>query len=173
MKVSYVLAATLTVLSMATALIVPSTVKAQNNIVLFGSGQDNTLGYKVRNKRPGARQNAYSFFAKLPNKAVAELQIIYPQNFRGVFMADNVMIMNRRSQKKYEIRETIVDRDTNSIRFVFQEPIAALPNQEIEILVQNVVNPDNSGMYRVEAQALGTEANPLFQYLGQWLVSLY
>jgi hypothetical protein len=28
-------------------------------------------------------------------------------------------------------------------------------------------------MYRVQVQALGTEANPLFKYLGQWLVDIY
>jgi len=147
--------------------------KAQNNIVLFGSGQNSTLGYKVRNKRPGARSNTFSFFAKLPTKSIAELQIIYPEEWRGIFSADNVTILNRRSQKKFEVREAIVDREVGSARFVFQEPIAATSGQELEILVDGVSNPNNSGMYRIQAQALGTEANPLFQYLGQWLVSLY
>ncbi|NJM27698.1 MAG: hypothetical protein HC856_04685 [Pseudanabaena sp. RU_4_16] len=60
--------------------------QAQNNIVIFGSGKDSTLPYKTRTKRPGARLNTYSFFAPLPsNKAVAELQVIYPQGFRGDF----------------------------------------------------------------------------------------
>ncbi len=148
-------------------------VQAQNNIILFGSGKDSTLPYKTRTKRPGARLNTYSFFAPLPsNKAVAELQVIYPQGFRGIF-DDSVEIINRRTQKKYDIQETIVDREVGSTRFVFKEAIAGAPNNELEVIIKGVSNPSDTGMYRVEAQALGTEANPLFKYLGQWLVDIY
>jgi hypothetical protein len=172
-RLLWLIAATLLPLS-ALAIALPiSPVKAQNNIVLFGAGKDATLGYKVRNKRPGARSNTFSFFAKLPNKAIAEIQIVYPEGFRGIFNASNVVMLNRRSQKKYEVREVIIDREVGSARFIFQEPITPLPGQELEILTEDVTNPNNTGMYRIQAQALGTEASPLFQYLGQWLVSIY
>jgi hypothetical protein len=168
-----ILPATLTICCLAYFGIAPLSVPAQNNVVIFGAGKDSTLPYTTRTKRPGARLNTYSFFAKLPtNKAVAELQVIYPQGFRGIF-DESVEIVNRRTQKKYDIQEVIVDKEAGSTRFVFKEAIAAAPNNELEVLVRSVSNPSDSGMYRIQAQALGTEANPLFQYLGQWLVDIY
>ncbi|HAN46194.1 MAG TPA: hypothetical protein DCQ32_06535, partial [Cyanobacteria bacterium UBA8156] len=60
--------------------------QAQNNVVLFGPNRDNTLSYVLPNRRPGVRGGRYRFFPSLPSdRAVAELQILYPAPFRGVF----------------------------------------------------------------------------------------
>ncbi|NJL43199.1 MAG: DUF2808 domain-containing protein [Pseudanabaena sp. SU_2_4] len=127
MKMRGILPAALTLCCVACFDLATISVQAQNNIVIFGSGKDSTLPYKTRTKRPGARLNTYSFFAPLPsNKAVAELQVIYPQGFRGIF-DDSVEIVNRRTQKKYDIQETIVDKEVGSTRFVFKEAIALHP----------------------------------------------
>ncbi|AFY71872.1 hypothetical protein Pse7367_3639 [Thalassoporum mexicanum PCC 7367] len=151
----------------------PSVAKAQNNIVLFGN-KENNLPYVIRNKNPGASRNYIKFYATLPDsRAVAEVQIVYPQEFRSAFVPRKLTVRNRRSKEEYEVRDISVDRELNNIRIEFVEPIAALPNQEIEIVAKSVTNPRHAGMYRIEVQALGTEANPLFQYLGQWLVSIY
>jgi hypothetical protein len=147
---------------------------AQNNIVLFGPNQGSTLSYVLRTSRSGARANSISFTAKIPtSKAVAELQILYPEGFGGVFNPENIKIINRRTDKVEEIERAIIDPEIRSVRFIFKQPIAGFVGQEIEISASGVTNPSKSGMYRVEAQALGTESNPLFQYLGQWLVTIY
>jgi hypothetical protein len=173
MNIRGILPAALTICCLSYLGIAPLSVKAQNNIVIFGAGRDSTLPYTTRTKRPGARLNTYSFFAKLPsNKAVAEFQVIYPQGFRGIF-DESVEIVNRQTKKKYDIQETIVDKEVGSTRYVFKEAIAAAPNNELELVVKGVSNPSDSGMYRIQAQALGTEANPLFKFLGQWLVDIY
>jgi hypothetical protein len=173
MKIRIILPAALTICCLSALLIAPSSINAQNNVVIFGPNRDSTLPYTTRTKRPGARLNTYSFFAKLPNnKAVAELQVIYPQGFRGIF-DESIEIVNRQTKKKYAIQETIVDKEVGSIRYVFKEAIAAAPNNELELIVTGVSNPSDSGMYRIQAQALGTEANPLFKFLGQWLVDIY
>ncbi len=154
--------------------IVPAA-RSQNNIILFGSGKDTTLPYRTRTQSPGAQLNSFYFYLPLPsNKAVAEIQIRYPQEFRSAFgSGEKVSIRDRGSKASYKIREIIADRELGSVRFVLAEPIPAKPNQQLELYVASVSNPTESGMYRIEAQALGTEANPLFQFLGQWQVSIY
>jgi hypothetical protein len=98
MKMRGILPTALTICCLACFDLSITSVQAQNNIVIFGSGKDSTLPYKTRTKRPGARLNTFSFFAPLPNnKAVAELQVIYPEGFRGIF-DDSVEIVNRRTQ---------------------------------------------------------------------------
>jgi len=161
-------------LSLLAETLLSQTLLAQNNIVLFGPNQGSTLSYVLRTNRSGARANSFSFTAKLPtSKAVAELQILYPEGFASIFDPENIKIINRRLDKVEEIERVIIDPEVRSIRFVFKQPIAGFVGQEIEINASGVTNPSKSGMYKIEAQALGTEANPLFQYLGQWLVTIY
>ncbi|MDX1977747.1 MAG: DUF2808 domain-containing protein [Pseudanabaenaceae cyanobacterium bins.68] len=149
-------------------------IHSQNNIVIFGPNQDSTLAYVIRTPRPGARANSFSFSLNLPAaKAVAELLIYYPEGFGQVFNPENISITNRRTDKTEEISQAIVDRELRTVRYVFKQPIPGYPGQTLEINASGVTNPSKSGMYRIEARALGTEANPLFQYLGQWLVTIY
>jgi hypothetical protein len=176
MNISKILisALTLTAIAAPTPFLIASSVQAQNNLVLFGANKDSTLGYVIRTNRPNAKLNAISFFAPLPkNKAMSELQVIYPEGFGSAIDPDNVEIVYRQTRQKVVVREVLVDRETRSVRFIFQEPIPSKTNQDLEIMVTGVTNPSNSGLFKFEVQALGTEANPLFQFLGQWLVSIY
>ncbi|MGQ9865342.1 MAG: DUF2808 domain-containing protein [Pseudanabaenaceae cyanobacterium] len=148
--------------------------QAQNNVVLFGPNRDNTLPYLLPNRRPGVRGSRYRFFVPLPrDRAVAELQILYPAPFLGVFNPDRLTVLDRRTQKPYPIERAIADPSIGSLRLVFAEPIPAAANRDLELAIVDVSNPRQTGMYPIEVRALGTEANPLFQYLGQWLVSIY
>jgi hypothetical protein len=163
----------LSVCGLATLSLKVPTVLAQNNMVLFGN-KENNLPYVIRNKKPGASRNHIKFYAPLPEgRAVAEVQIVYPQEFRSAFVPRKLTVRDRRSKEEYEVNDISVDSELNSVRIEFKEPIAASPNQELEIAAKSVTNPRHAGMYRIEMQALGTEANPLFQYMGQWLVSIY
>jgi len=145
---------------------------AQNNVVIFGP-RENTLAYRIRTSRPRAAQNFINFYAPLPkNKAVAELQIIYPHAMASIFNPERLSVRNRRTQVEYPVREMLVDEEVGSVRIVFNSPIAGQPGQELEITSQGGTNPA-SGMYQVRVNVLGTEANPLFVVLGQWMVSIY
>ncbi|NJK59714.1 MAG: DUF2808 domain-containing protein [Oscillatoriales cyanobacterium SM2_1_8] len=147
---------------------------AQNNVVIFGPNRDATLSYILPNRRPGVRGSRYRFFAPLPSdRAVAELQILYPAPFVGVFNPERITVLDRRTQKPYTVERAIADPSIGSLRLVFAEPIPAAPNRDLELAIADVSNPRQTGMYPIEVRALGTEANPLFQYLGQWLVSIY
>ncbi len=145
---------------------------SQNNVVIFGP-RENTLAYRIRTSRPRAAQNFINFYAPLPrNKAVAELQIIYPEGMASIFNPDRLSVRNRRTQVEYPIREMLVDEQVGSVRIVFNSPIPAEAGQELEIISMGGTNPP-SGMYQVRVNVLGTEANPLYVVLGQWLVSIY
>ncbi|NJK35155.1 MAG: DUF2808 domain-containing protein [Oscillatoriales cyanobacterium SM2_2_1] len=162
----------------AAALIIAPTiasppVRSQNNIVIFGSDRDATLPYRVRNNRASSRLNTFNFFAPLPaNRAIAEIQILYPDGFGGVFRNDSIRLVNRETQRPIAIREITHDRETRDIRVIFKEPIAAESIRQIEVIASGVSNPSRTGMYSVQVHALGTEANPLFQYIGRWLVTI-
>jgi hypothetical protein len=177
MKISKILASTMTCAAIAAfpmSFAIPPSVQAQNNLILFGANRDSTLGYVIRTTRPNAKLNTVNFFATLPkNKAVAELQVIYPEGFGNAVDPDNIEILFRQTRQKVEVREVLVDRESRSVRFIFQQPIPAKVGQDLELLATGVTNPSSSGLFKFEVQALGTEANPLFQYLGQWLVSIY
>jgi hypothetical protein len=145
---------------------------AQNNVVIFGP-RENTLAYRIRTSRPRAAQNFINFYAPLPkNRAVAELQIIYPQGMASIFHPDRLSVRNRRTQVEYPIREMLVDDQVGSVRIIFNPPISAEAGQELEIISEGGTNPP-PGMYQVRVNFLGTEASPLFLVLGQWLVSIY
>ncbi len=145
---------------------------AQNNVVIFGS-RENVLAYRIRTSRPRAAQNFINFYAPLPrNRAVAELQIIYPKEMASIFNPDRLTVRNRRTQAEYAVREMLVDEEVSSLRLVFNTPIPAQAGQELEIISEGGTNPP-PGMYQVRLNVLGTEANPVFVVLGQWLVSIY
>lgn len=174
MRNNYFALLLLTLLPIASSItMVPSPAKAQNNFVLLGAGKDATLGYIIRTNRAGARLNTVNFFAKLPkSKAIAEIQIQYPQGFGNIFSPDNIRIIDRNSRQEIDIKEAAIDREVGTVRFLFKEPIPSSNNREIEIISSGSSNPSSSGMYRINLQALGTEANPLFQFIGQWVVNI-
>ncbi len=143
---------------------------AQNNILLFGDGSP-PLSYTTRTKKAGARLNYYNFFVRLPNKAVTELQIAYPEGIGGIFQEDSIVITDRLTGKNIPIKTVSIDRESRGVRIAFQEEIPGT-RKELQIRVTGVNNPPNTGVYQVVVQALGTEANPLFQTLGRWLVDI-
>lgn len=142
----------------------------QNNIILFGQGSP-PLSYTTGTKKSGARLNYYNLSVKLPSKAVAELQIVYPQGIGGIFQSDSIEVIDSLTGKKIEIREIKIDREIRGVRLSFVEIIPGTKNT-LEIRLNGVNNPRNSGVYELVVQALGTEANPLFQTLGRWLVDI-
>ncbi|MFN3360840.1 MAG: DUF2808 domain-containing protein [Pseudanabaenaceae cyanobacterium] len=142
----------------------------QNNITLFGEGPP-PLAYTTRTKRAGARLNYYNFFLRLPNRQVAELQLVYPEGLGGLFQDDSIEVFDRLTDKKIPVQEVRIDREGRGVRLIFAEPIPGT-RKELEIRITGVNNPPQRGMYQVVVQALGTEANPLFQTLGRWLVDI-
>lgn len=142
----------------------------QNNIILFGKGPP-PLSYTTGTKKSGARLNYYNFFLRLPNKGVAELQIVYPEGMGGIFQEDSIEVIDSLTGKQIPIKEIKIDREGQGVRILFAEVIPG-NKQTLEIRVTGINNPRNSGVYELVVQALGTEASPLFQTLGRWLVDI-
>ncbi len=42
----------------------------------------------------------------------------------------------------------------------------------MELVLSDVRNPRNMGYYRVQARVLGTEPNPIFRYIGLWILDI-
>ncbi len=142
----------------------------QNNIILFGSGSP-PLSYTTGTKKAGARLNYFNLFVRLPNKAIGELQIAYPEGGGSMFQEESIEVIDRSTGKQIPLQEIKIDREGRGVRLVFSEPIPG-NRQTLVIRLSGVNNPRSSGVYELVVQALGTEANPLFQTLGRWLVDI-
>lgn len=145
---------------------------AQNNMVIFGE-RDKVLSYRSRTTRPHSTQAFYAFHVPLPrNRAVAEVQIVFPVEMLSIFQPDNLEVQDRRTGRVIEVSEKVLNEETGSVRLVMKQPIAAQAGQELEIISSGGTNP-SGGMYRVSVSVLGTDANPLFLAVGKWLVTIY
>ncbi len=154
----------------ALAILAPTQSAQAEGFVLFGPGRDSTLGYSIRNGRPSARGEYLRLFIPAQDVAATELQLNYPEAYNQYLRPDLVRILNQRTRQEIRVQQATNDPSTGSIRFAFAEPVPS--GVPLELRITGLTNPSSPGMYRLQARLLGTEANPLFRYVGQWLVTI-
>ncbi len=162
------LALTTTVTGLGGLLIPPPSAHAEG-WVLFGPDRDRTLEYNLFNPRPTGRGNL-RLFVPSQNIAISELQINYPDNYGRLIKTDHIQVFNQATGQPIATQEIVSDPDIGSLRFSFTEPIPA--GTRLEIRFNQIINPAISSIYRFQARILGTEANPIFRYIGQWFVTI-
>lgn len=148
---------------------------AQADLTIFSGvdDQDDILPHSFDfNGLPGARDR---YRLRIPRKklesAVAQLQINYPDYYRGEFDPDNIEVLYGEDyDESAEISEIIWDEENHLIQIYLQEPIPA--DNKIEIKMSNVKNPRFGGTFYFHAQVLGPGDVPLPSYLGTWILSI-
>ncbi len=148
-------------------LLLPSA-RAQSGFVITGSEGVPVLSYRLDFR--GIRGQLDRYRLKIPpqNVAVAEVQIKADSNFDAVIDPKNVRL--EAEGKPVELAEVYWNEEFRSLEVVARQPIAA--GQEIRLVLSNVRNPSAAGIYRVEARVRGTEPNPLFRKVGNWLITI-
>ncbi|MFS8913434.1 DUF2808 domain-containing protein [Synechococcus sp. H60.2] len=142
--------------------------KAQSGFVITGSEGVPVLSYRLDFRGIRGRLDRYRLKIPPQDVAVAEVQISADRNFDAVIDPQNVRL--EVEGKPVELAEVYWDEEFRSLEVVARQPIAA--GQEIRLVLSNVRNPSAAGIYRVEARVRGTEPNPLFRKVGNWLITI-
>lgn len=154
--------------AVASSLLIPASVSAQGGIVITGGGDAEVLGYKLDFN--GKRRILDRYRLKFPPQdvAVSEVAISFEEKFDGKVNPDQVRL--EVEGKSVPLREVSWDPEFKSLEVATEEPIDA--GQEMKLVLSRVRNPRSNGLYRIYARVLGTEANPLYRFVGLWIVTI-
>ncbi|MEA5618173.1 DUF2808 domain-containing protein [Cronbergia sp. UHCC 0137] len=106
--------------------------------------------------------------AKKMKLAVAQFAITYPNYYKGIFDPQDIEV--RIKGKKVALSEVKWDKEGKIIQIFPQEPVPA--GSKVELVLSNVQNPPNGGMYYFHCQVLSPGDVPLLRYLGTWILSI-
>ncbi|MGQ9838254.1 MAG: DUF2808 domain-containing protein [Cyanobacteriota bacterium] len=147
---------------------IPRSVKAQSGLVITGSEGVPVLSYRLDFQGFRGRLDRYRLTIPPQDLAVSEVQINGDRNFDGRIDPKNVRL--EVEGQPVELDEVYWDEEFRSLEVVARQPIAA--GQEMRLILSNVRNPQAAGIYRLEARVRGTEPNPLFRNVGNWLITI-
>lgn len=109
---------------------------------------------------------------KIPSKkmkfAVSQFTISYPNYYNGKFDKNDVQV--RVKGKSVPLEEVTWDPDNRIIQIYPQEAVPA--NNQVELVLGNVKNPNSGGMYYFNCQIQTPGDVPLRRYIGTWILSI-
>ncbi|WP_071590736.1 DUF2808 domain-containing protein [Synechococcus sp. PCC 7336] len=114
------------------------------------------------------RLDRYRLNIPAQDVAVAEVQANFDARFDGTVNPEQVRL--EVEGEPVDIDEVFWSEEFKSLEVVLEEPVAA--GQRMKLVLSRTRNPDRPGFYRIQARVLGTEANPLFRYVGVWVLSI-
>ncbi len=153
--------------------IAPTVVRADSlpGFTLF-SGVDpaNQLAYRLDS---GARNNSDRYRLRLPGSKInslgaAQIQIIYPDYYQGKFDDKNIEVFV--GDKSIPIKSAKWDRERRTIEIELAQQLKT--KSEIEIVLNNVKNPDGGGMYYFDCLVKSSVEFPLARKIGTWILSI-
>ncbi|MEM6445483.1 MAG: DUF2808 domain-containing protein [Cyanobacteria bacterium J06642_2] len=155
-------------LTVASSLLAPRLVRAQGGIVITGANDAEVLSYKLDFN--GKRRILDRYRLKLPAQdvTVSEVAINFEEKFDGKVNPEQVRL--EVEGEVVPIREVSWDPEFKSLEVAAEQPIDA--GQEMRLVLSQVRNPRSNGLYRIYARVLGTEANPLYRFVGLWIVTI-
>ncbi len=117
------------------------------------------------------------YYLNVPRQsiAVAEYYITYPQSYRGELDAKAIEVVRSRTQRgkdqqKFRVGEAVLDKENRQLRIALIDPVPA--DTPVDIILSNVRNPRNSGMYFFNLQVLSPGDIPLPRQVGTWVITL-
>ncbi|MCS6782967.1 MAG: DUF2808 domain-containing protein [Gloeomargarita sp. SKYG98] len=148
-------------------LLPPGILRAQGSGWTLWGGPKKELRYSADSGRIGDWDR---YYLQVPRQrvAVAEYYISYPENFRGEFDPKAVEVVRSRTRQKFRIGEVVWDRENRELRIALAEPVPA--DTPIEIILSNVRNPRNIGMFFFNLRVLSPGDIPLPRPVGTWVI---
>ncbi|AGY57359.1 DUF2808 domain-containing protein [Gloeobacter kilaueensis] len=145
---------------------------AQSGFCLFGCAKEPEyiLNYKIENREHDYTSDRYYLWMRPENVAVKQIQILTDPAFDGRFDLKAIDVASRTSGATYAVESTEWDNDQRTVTIVLAKPIPA--QEEIQLVFSQVLNPSTDGIYKLVARVLGTEANPIYRYVGTWSISI-
>ncbi len=135
-----------------------------------GVDRADQLNYRLDSGNRSANDRYYLRIpgAKINRLGAAEIQITYPEYYKGTF--DEKSIAVSVEGKQIPISSVKWDKPTQSITIDLAEQIKT--QGEIEVVLNNVKNPDGSGMYYFNCQIKSSAEFPIARYVGTWILSI-
>jgi hypothetical protein len=137
-------------------------------LVLSGSEGVPTLAYRLDFGGIARQRDRYRLRIPAQTVAVAEIQINADEIFDAII--DPKAVRVEAEGQPVPLREVFWSPEFRALEVAFQDPIPS--GQRIEVILSNVRNPNEGNIYRLRANLLGTEPNPIFRTVGNWLVTI-
>ncbi|WP_247217220.1 DUF2808 domain-containing protein [Synechococcus sp. C9] len=166
-RFAWTLLAALTVVSSAGVAV------AQGSGWTLWGGPKKELRYSADSGRIGEWDR---YYLNVPRQsiAVAEYYITYPEYYRGELDPKAVEVVRSRTrgkdQQKFRVGEAVLDKENRLLRIALVDPVPA--DTPVDIVLSNVKNPRNSGMYFFNLQVLSPGDIPLPRQVGTWVITL-
>jgi hypothetical protein len=153
--------------------IVPAGVKADTlpGFTLFsGIDPGNQLSYRLDT---GSKNTTDRYRLKIPGSKInrlgaAQIQIVYPDYYRGKFDEKAVEVFV--GDKAIPIESVKWDRGNQMIQIDLAQQIKT--KNDIEVVLNNVQNPDSGGMFYFSCQVKSSSEFPLSRYVGTWILNI-
>jgi Protein of unknown function (DUF2808) len=144
---------------------------AQSGFILTGpKDRDTVLNYRLRNDRARASLNSMEMYLPAQKLAVRQVQIIFPDGYSGRIDPSRIDLLHKETGAAIPLEEAAYEKEDLTLTLSLKDPLPA--GTPLSIRFSNTANPDNGGIYRLRARALGTERNPIFRFIGDWYVSI-
>jgi hypothetical protein len=160
-------------LSSCLVAVVPAIVRADSlpGFTLFSPiDPADRLAYRLDS---GNRNTTDRYHLKIPGSKInrlgaAQISINYPDYFKGKFDDKSIEVFV--GDKSIPVQSVEWDRERRTIQLNFAEQIKT--KDEIEVVLNNVKNPDSSGMYHFSCEVKSSAQFPLARYVGTWILSI-
>lgn len=146
---------------------------AQGSGWTLWGGPKKELRYRADSGRIGDWDR---YYLNVPRQsiAVAEYYISYPESYRGELDPKSIEVVRSRTQgrdqQKFRIGEAVLDRENRVLRIAMIDPIPA--DTPVDIILSNVRNPRQVGMFFFNLQVLSPGDIPLPRQVGTWVITL-
>jgi Protein of unknown function (DUF2808) len=97
-----------------------------------------------------------------------QIDIVYPEYYKGRFDAKAVEV--NVDGKSIPVIKSNWDKEKRALQITLDRRLQT--KQEIEIVLNNVQNPDNGGIYYFDCQFKSSADFPLARYAGTWILSI-
>jgi Protein of unknown function (DUF2808) len=97
-----------------------------------------------------------------------QIDIVYPEYYQGRF--DTKAVEVNVNGKSIPVVKTNWDKEKRALQVTLNQRLQT--KQEIEIVLNNVQNPDNGGIYYFDCQFKSSAEFPLARYAGTWILSI-
>jgi hypothetical protein len=135
-----------------------------------GVDPSNQLSYRLDS---GNRNTTDRYRLKIPGSKInrlgaAQIQITYPDYYKGKF--DDKAVEVFVGDKAIPVEAVQWNRDSQTLQIDLAQRIKT--KGDIEVVLNNVQNPDGGGMYYFTCQVKSSAEFPVARYVGTWILSI-
>ena len=138
--------------------------------IFSGVEPSNQLSYRLDS---GNRNSIDRYRLKIPGSKInrlgaAQIQITYPEYYKGKF--DDKAVEVFVGDKLIPVQSVQWDRERQTLQIDLAQRLKT--KGDIEVVLNNVQNPDGAGMFYFTCQVKSSTDFPIARYIGTWIVTI-